>query len=151
MCHQHIMGKLVAVNALECEIHFKEKIMEQAPSLNVFGEPLSVCSHQPKTGYFRDGCCNTSDQDVGIHTVCAVMTEAFLAFSLEQGNDLVTPVPEHGFSGLRPGDQWCLCAGRWWEAYQHNCAPKVILGSTHINTLDIVPIDILRQYALDLN
>ena len=97
------------------------------PARNVLGEPLEICSFKPMTGFYRDGCCNTGQEDVGSHTVCAVMTAAFLAFSKSRGNDLSTPVPEFGFPGLQPGDRWCLCAPRWQEALEVNAAPRVVL------------------------
>lgn len=120
-------------------------------SLNVFGEPLEPCGSDPVTGYYRDGCCNTSSQDAGSHTVCARVTEEFLAFSRSRGNDLVTPRPEFGFPGLRPGDRWCLCAGRWLEAERRGAAPRVVLRATHQAALDTVSMERLRPYALDLD
>jgi uncharacterized protein (DUF2237 family) len=120
-------------------------------SLNVFNEELQPCSEDPVTGFFRDGCCNTSDQDLGSHTVCVEVTEAFLEYSRFRGNDLSTPMPEHGFPGLKAGDRWCLCAARWLEAYQQEMAPRVYLQRTHLKALDIVPLELLRQYAADLN
>jgi len=120
--------------------------MQHARALNVLDEPLAPCSHDPLTGFFRDGCCNTSDQDLGRHTVCAVMTEAFLEFSRERGNDLITPRPEFGFPGLQPGDRWCLCAARWLEAWQAGVAPRVVLEATHRETLSIVSLDMLRSH-----
>lgn len=120
-------------------------------SLNVFGEPLLPCSHDPVTGFLRDGCCNTSDQDVGSHTVCVQVTEAFLQYSRFAGNDLSTPMPEYGFPGLKPGDRWCLCAPRWLQAHQQNMAPKVFLTRTHLRALETIPLDVLRRYAADLN
>lgn len=120
------------------------------PSLNVFGEPLDTCSDEPLTGFFRDGCCNTSDQDFGSHTVCVKVTAEFLEFSRSRGNDLSTPQPEFDFPGLRPGDRWCLCAARWVEAYRNGAAPRVYLQRTHQQALDIVPLKILSKYALDL-
>ena len=125
--------------------------IEKDPALNVLGDPLSPCSHDPVTGFFRDGCCNTCDQDAGSHTVCAVMTAEFLAYSKYVGNDLSTPMPNYGFPGLKPGDQWCLCAGRFMQAHDEGCAPKVHLGGTHLRALEIVPLDVLKQYALDMN
>lgn len=119
--------------------------------LSVFGRPLEPCSHRPKTGFFRDGCCNTSPDDRGAHVVCAQMTAEFLAFSRAQGNDLGTPSPQHGFPGLRPGDRWCLCAERWKEALDAGCAPPIFLASTHERALDYVSFEELRRYALDLN
>ena len=120
-------------------------------SINVFDEPLLSCNDEPVTGFFRDGCCNTSEQDLGSHTVCVQLTAAFLEFSKSKGNDLSTPRPEFGFPGLKPGDRWCLCASRWAEAYQHDAAPRVYLRSTHKRALESVPLAILRNYAVDLN
>ena len=120
-------------------------------SVNVFGEPLEDCNKDPVAGFFRDGCCNTSDQDLGSHTVCVRVTREFLDFSLSRGNDLSTPHPEFEFPGLRPGDRWCLCAARWLEAYQHGKAPRVMLKSTHARALEVVPLSVLRKYAGDLN
>jgi uncharacterized protein (DUF2237 family) len=118
------------------------------PSLNVLGEPLAPCSHDPLTGFFRDGHCNTCAEDQGSHTVCAVMTDEFLAFSKYVGNDLSTPRPEFGFAGLKTGDMWCLCAARFLQAHDEGCAPKVKLSATHLRATDIVPLDVLRQHAL---
>ena len=101
------------------------------PARNVLGEPPAICSFKPMTGFYRDGCCNTGREDVGSHTVCAVMTAEFLTFSKSRGNDLSTPVPEFGFPGLQPGDRWCLCAPRWQEALEANKAPRVVLRATH--------------------
>ncbi|MBK8162110.1 MAG: DUF2237 domain-containing protein [Gammaproteobacteria bacterium] len=120
-------------------------------SINVFGEPLESCSENPMTGFFRDGCCNTSVQDTGSHTVCILTTKEFLEYSRFRGNDLSTPMPQHGFPGLQPGDQWCLCAARWLEAYHQGMAPKVYLKRTHRRALDIVPLELLRKHAVDLN
>lgn len=124
---------------------------EKHPSLNVLDSELKLCSDSPKTGFYRDGCCNTCDEDVGSHTVCCVMTQSFLEFSRFKGNDLSTPRPEFGFHGLKEGDQWCLCASRWLEAFEAGMAPKVALLSTHKSALDIVPLDKLKQYACDLH
>ena len=121
--------------------------MHKEVALNVFGEPLIPCSFEPMTGFFRDGCCKTNAEDVGSHLVCAVVTKEFLQFSLEKGNDLVTPRPEYQFPGLVAGDQWCLCISRWVEAVNAHCAPLIKLESTHINALNTVPLDILRQYS----
>ena len=120
-------------------------------SLNVFDEPLEACSEKPLTGFFRDGCCNTSDQDAGSHTVCVRVTTEFLEFSRFRGNDLSTPVPHFQFPGLKDGDRWCLCAARWLEAEQHNVAPRVFLKSTHRRALEVVPLETLRRYAADLS
>ena len=120
-------------------------------SVNVFGEPLEACSEDPVTGFFRDGCCNTSDDDMGSHTVCVQLTPEFLEFSKSRGNDLSTPVPESDFEGLKPGDRWCLCAARWVEAYQHGKAPRVMLQGTHARALEVVPLEVLKKFAADLN
>ena len=121
------------------------------PSRNVFGEPLQACSMAPLTGFFRNGCCDTSDQDVGSHTVCAVMTDAFLEFSKASGNDLSTPRPEFGFAGLKAGDRWCLCAPRWQEAFEAGHAPRVVLRATHQGALDYCTLADLKRHAIDLS
>ncbi|WP_158965618.1 DUF2237 family protein [Chachezhania sediminis] len=120
--------------------------MTPDPSLNVLGQSLVSCSADPVTGFFRDGHCNTCDQDTGSHTVCAVMTAEFLAYSKYVGNDLSTPRPEYRFAGLKPGDSWCLCAARFLQAHDEGCAPLVHLQATHARALDIVPLEILQQY-----
>ncbi len=125
--------------------------MDIDESLNVFGEPLETCSEMPLTGFYRDGCCNTSDADYGQHTVCVQVNREFLEYSRFRGNDLSTPIEEFGFSGLKEGDRWCLCAARWLEAYEHNMAPKVYLAGTHQRATEIIPMDILKQFAADLN
>jgi len=116
---------------------------------NVLGGPLELCSADPLTGFFRDGCCRTDEDDTGSHTVCARVTEEFLAFSRAVGNDLSTARPEYGFPGLKPGDRWCLCAARWREAFQNGCAPEVFLGATHERALDICPLEELQAHAAD--
>ena len=118
---------------------------------NVLGEPIASCSHDPITGFFRDGCCNTGPSDRGMHTVCAVMTEDFLAYSKSAGNDLSTPHTEFGFPGLKAGDQWCLCAARWEQAREAGKAPKVRLAATNRATLNICQLDDLKAHAIDLN
>jgi uncharacterized protein len=115
--------------------------------VNVFGEVLIICSKKPITGYFRDGCCNTDETDKGMHTVCIEATQEFLDFSKMAGNDLSTPIPEWGFAGLKPGDKWCLCALRFKEAYENNCAPKVVLEATNEKTLKVVPMEKLIEHA----
>jgi uncharacterized protein (DUF2237 family) len=120
-------------------------------SINVYGERLETCSDNPVTGFFRDGCCNTDSRDFGSHTVCVEVTDEFLEYSRTRGNDLVTPVPEFDFPGLKAGDRWCLCAARWLEAQQADVAPRVFLQRTHMRALEIIPLDLLRQYAVDLN
>lgn len=117
---------------------------------NVLGGKLAACSNgSPTTGFYRDGCCNTGDDDHGSHTICAVMTEAFLAFTRSKGNDLSTPRPEWGFPGLEPGDRWCLCAMRWVEAMQASMAPPVVLEATHENALEVVSLADLQKYRFD--
>ncbi|MCV6584697.1 MAG: DUF2237 domain-containing protein [Marinibacterium sp.] len=116
-------------------------------SINILGGALAPCSHDPVTGFFRDGHCNSCAEDHGSHTVCAVMTAEFLAYSKYVGNDLSTPRPEFHFAGLKPGDQWCLCAGRFLQAHDEGCAPKVRLAATHQRALEIVPIEVLREHA----
>ena len=122
--------------------------MEKDPSINVLGGPLAPCSYEPLTGFFRNGACDTCAEDRGSHTVCAVMTAEFLAFSKYVGNDLSTPRPEFGFAGLKPGDHWCLCASRFAQAHDEGCAPKVNLVATHRNALEVLPLEILESNAL---
>jgi len=119
-------------------------------SLNVLGGELALCSTQPMTGFFRNGCCDTSRQDVGSHTVCVVMTAEFLAFSKASGNDLSTPMPEYGFPGLKPGDRWCLCAPRWQEAFEAGMAPRVVLRATEASALAYCALAELKRHAIDL-
>ena len=114
---------------------------------NVFGEPLEICCLKPMTGYFRDGSCRTDNEDIGTHTVCAVMTEDFLRFSAQMGNDLSTPIPYYKFPGLKEGDKWCLCVNRWIEAEKAGKAPKLILEATHEKTLEYTKLDLLVKYA----
>ena len=121
----------------------------QTRARNVLGGELQPCSTDPVTGFFRDGCCNTGPEDLGAHTVCVRMTEEFLDFSLSQGNDLLTAHPQWGFPGLRPGDQWCLCASRWVEALDGGVAPDVVLAATHERTLEFVGLDTLLAFAVD--
>ncbi len=118
---------------------------------NVLGEPLAVCSTSPMTGFFRDGCCQTGPEDLGVHTVCAEVTADFLALSKARGNDLSTPRPEFGFKGLVPGDRWCLCAARWQEALDAGMAPRVVLQATHERTLEVCELADLKRLALDLS
>ena len=115
---------------------------------NVLGGELKPCSLDPVTGYYRNGCCETGPHDLGLHTVCAVMTEAFLTYSKAAGNDLSTPHPEYDFPGLKPGDRWCLCAPRWKEALDAGMAPKVVLECTHEETLAIVSLGVLKDHAV---
>ena len=123
--------------------------MEREPSVNVRGGALEPCSSAPLTGFFRNGCCDTGPLDRGSHTVCAVMTAEFLAYSKYVGNDLSTPRPEYMFPGLKPGDRWCLCAGRFLQAHDEGCAPKVRLAATHAKALEIVPLAVLEEHAAE--
>ena len=118
---------------------------------NVLGGALAPCSTSPRTGFYRDGCCNTGPEDLGLHVVCVQVTAKFLAFARSRGNDLVTPAPEFGFPGLKPGDRWCVCAGTWREAYEAGVAAPVVLAATHEETLAVVPLAALKEHALDLN
>ncbi|WP_299938667.1 DUF2237 domain-containing protein [uncultured Pelagimonas sp.] len=125
--------------------------MMKRPAINVLDGILEECSRDPLTGFFRDGHCNTCAEDAGNHTVCAVMTAEFLAYSAYVGNDLSTPRPEFNFAGLKPGDQWCLCAARFLQAHDEGCAPKVNLAATHKDALEIVPLKVLREHSLTNN
>ena len=116
--------------------------------VNVYGEPIETCCTAPLTGWYRNGCCETGGDDTGVHTVCAVMTDEFLEFSKSRGNDLSTPMPQYGFDGLKAGDQWCLCASRWQEAFEAGMAPKVNLRATHVLTLEFVNLADLEKFAL---
>ncbi len=118
---------------------------------NVLGEKLLSCSEDPVTGFYRDGCCNVGPDDLGVHAVCVRLTAEFLEFSKARGNDLSTPMPQFGFDGLKPGDQWCLCAARWKEAFDANAAPRVVLRATHEATLEFVSLDELKKFAIDLS
>lgn len=118
-----------------------------AKGRNVFGDPLLPCSMEPLTGFFRTGCCDTGGDDAGIHVVCATMTREFLEFSRDRGNDLISPVPQYGFPGLKPGDRWCLCVERWKEALEQGVAPPVYLPGTHISALEFVDLDVLTAHA----
>lgn len=119
------------------------------PSTNVLGGALAPCSTAPRTGFYRNGCCDTGPEDAGSHTVCAIMTAEFLALSKYLGNDLSTPRPEYGFPGLKPGDRWCLCAARFLQAAQEFAAPQVVLAATHARATDIVPLELLIAHAVD--
>jgi len=118
-------------------------------ALNVLGGRLETCGRDPVTGFYRDGCCNTGPEDMGNHSVCAAVTEEFLAFSRRRGNDLASPIPSFGFPGLKPGDRWCLCAARWQEAYDAGVAPPVYLAGTHEKALDLIALEVLLENALD--
>lgn len=123
--------------------------MLDAMANNVLGGELATCSLDPLTGFYRNGCCDTGSEDVGVHVVCAEVTREFLAFSAARGNDLSTPAPEVGFGGLSPGDRWCLCAARWKEALDAGVAPPVVLAATHVRVLEWVDLDDLRRHALE--
>ncbi len=125
--------------------------MKKKSQLNVLGEKLIECSKDPMTGFMRNGCCESFDEDQGKHIICAVMNEKFLEFQLVIGNDLITPRKEFDFPGLNSGDKWCVCANRWIEAYENNCSTSVILSSTHIDVLKVVNLEILKKFAIDLN
>ena len=118
--------------------------------LNVLGDPLEPCGTDPMTGFYRDGCCSTGPEDIGSHTICAVVTADFLAHQRSIGNDLSTPRPEYRFPGLRPGDRWCVTAVNWLKAYQDGFAAPVVLASTHVRTLEVVPLEALRKNAVDV-
>jgi uncharacterized protein (DUF2237 family) len=118
--------------------------------MNVLGGELEPCGTDPVTGFYRDGCCTTGPEDLGSHTVCAVMTAQFLAHQRDVGNDLSTPIPAYEFPGLEPGDRWCVVAARWWQAYEAGVAPPVVLAATHVRALDVVPLDALREHAVDV-
>ena len=118
---------------------------------NVFGQEIEICSNSPLTGFYRDGCCRTGPDDLGMHVVCIEASEEFLEFSKAMGNDLSTPNPDFEFAGLKPGDRWCLCALRWKEAMESDMAPPVILTSTHESVLEVISLDDLKKYAIDLS
>ncbi|MEM9645711.1 MAG: DUF2237 domain-containing protein [Planctomycetota bacterium] len=120
-----------------------------ATAKNVLGSKLQSCSTDPMTGFYRDGCCNTGGQDHGVHVICAKMTAEFLEFSRARGNDLSTPNPLYSFAGLKPGDQWCLCAARWKEAYDAGMAPRVVLEATHVSALEYASLEELQELAVD--
>ena len=120
-----------------------------AADRNVLGGVLAPCSTSPRTGFFRDGCCNTGPEDLGLHVVCAQVTAAFLEFARSQGNDLITPMPEFGFPGLSPGDRWCVCAATWRQAFEAGVAPPVLLAATHEETLAVIQLAALKECALD--
>ncbi|MDX2319627.1 MAG: DUF2237 domain-containing protein [Moritella sp.] len=125
--------------------------MEMFDSVNVFGEKLELCGDDPVTGFYRDGSCNTCSQDIGSHTVCIEASAEFLQYSRFKGNDLSTPAPGSDFKGLQAGQRWCLCAARWLQALEDNMAPRVYLKRTHIKALEIVPMELLKKYAIDLS
>lgn len=125
--------------------------MTETKPKNVLGESLETCSTEPITGFTRSGCCETGDEDIGSHTICAQVTQEFLEFSVSSGNDLTTPIPEFGFPGLTPGDRWCLCASRWQQALEAGYAPRVYLRATHERALEVASLEDLKAHAIDLN
>lgn len=125
--------------------------MSEQQQKNVFGEPIASCSQSPVTGFYRNGCCDTGPEDVGSHTVCAIMTDEFLTYTKSAGNDLSTPVPAYGFPGLKAGDRWCLCAARWKQAFDAGAAPRVVLAATNEAALEIVALEDLKRNAIDLS
>ena len=125
--------------------------MKKKESINVFGKKLDICCNNPKTGFFRNGSCDTCNEDIGVHTVCILATEEFLEFSKAVGNDLSTPNPDFQFKGVKPGDRWCLCALRWKQAYDAGKAPQIYLASTHEASLELVPLEVLLDFAVDVN
>ena len=127
------------------------RMRKRMSQINVFDEPINECCSNPITGYFRNGFCHTDKHDRGLHIVCSLITQDFLSFSKSRGNDLSTPKPEFNFPGLRDGDSWCVCAERWKEAYEHGFAPKVFLRRTHKKASSIIDIEILKEFAVDLN
>ena len=124
--------------------------MTEEIQLNIFSEEIEDCSCDPMTGFFRNGCCETSDHDAGSHTVCALMNKEFLEFSSSRGNDLINPVPAFNFPGLNPGDRWCLCANRWLEAYEAGVAPPIVAKATNIKALEIIEIEQIKEFAIDI-
>ena len=124
--------------------------MDENSQLNIFRETIEECSCDPLTGFFRTGCCDTSDRDHGSHTVCALITEDFLQFRISRGNDLSTPVPQYNFPGLKEGDKWCLCANRWLEAYEADSAPAIIAKATNIKAQEIIPLELIKEFAIDI-
>lgn len=142
---------LITILSEQCDHKMNKQENGMDDAINVLGEVLRLCGEDPITGFYRDGYCNTCAEDVGSHTVCIEVSEKFLQYSRFKGNDLSTPIPEFGFKGLKPGDSWCLCAARWLEAHKDKMAPRVHLLSTHKKALEIVSIDLLKEYAVDLN
>ena len=131
---------------MEKKIDILKENLHKAGQLNVFGNDLELCCLKPLTGVYRDGFCNTGNNDIGTHTVCAIVTDEFLLFSKKIGNDLTKDIPIYNFKGLKAGEKWCLCALRWVEAYNNGCAPKLLLESTNIKTLDFVSLEKLLEY-----
>ena len=131
---------------MEKQIDILKESSYKAGQLNVFGNELELCCLSPVTGVYRDGFCNTDNNDIGTHTVCAIVTDEFLLFSKKRGNDLTIDIPIYNFTGLKAGDKWCLCALRWVEAYNNGCAPKILLESTNIRTLDFMSLEKLLEH-----
>ena len=148
LIQNHVMLRVMKIEIiLMFTVLFSLVISSDRP-MNVLDTELQPCCTDPLTGYYRDGYCRTGRTDLGVHTVCAIMTEEFLSFTSSCGNDLVTPMPQYNFPGLKPGDKWCLCASRWKEAMEKGFAPSVVLESTHERTLEIVDLETLRRYAV---
>jgi len=133
---------------MEKKINILKGSSHKAAQLNVFGNDLELCCLKPVTGAYRDGFCNTGNNDIGTHTVCAIVSDEFLLFSKKRGNDLTIDIPTYNFKGLKAGDKWCLCALRWLEAYNNGCAPKILFESTNIRTLDFVSLEKLLEYQV---
>ena len=133
---------------LNMSLSSEKNIANENKAKNVLGGELESCCHDPKTGFFRDGYCNSDHTDFAKHIICVIVTDEFLQFSKKQGNDLITAIPEFNFPGLKEGDKWCLCITRWVEALENNCAPKVILESSHNKCLEYVSLDKLKEYAI---
>ena len=132
------------------KLHPRERDTKRVPDRNALGGPLEPCSTDPLTGFYRDGCCSTGPEDLGRHTICAVMTAEFLEHQRSIGNDLLTPVPEYRFPGLLPGDRWCVTALNWLRAHNDGCAAPVVLASTHERTLEVVPLEALLEHKVDV-
>ena len=141
----------IIVKNSEESIHWGKSMQPLENQTNVFGDPLESCSMDPLTGFFRTGCCDADSEDIGKHFVCAHVDDAFLQYSLSRGNDLITARPEFGFAGLKSGDQWCVCANRWLEAFNSGCAPPVVLTSTNAKVLELIDLATLKSHAVDLN
>jgi len=135
---------------MRLQVTFVEVVMP-VQDRNVLGGELAACSMSPRTGFYRDGCCNTGAEDHGLHIVCAQVTREFLLFARQQGNDLISPAPAFGFPGLKPGDRWCVCAATWRQAYEAGVAPPVVLAATHEETLAVIPLHALKEHALDVS
>jgi len=154
MCTGHTRRDLPRERGFDGRLTTESHVLPEAAiasdDRNVLGGRLEACSTEPLTGFYRDGCCNTGPEDLGLHVVCTRVTRAFLEFARERGNDLISPAPEYGFPGLNPGDRWCVCAATWRQAFEAGVASPVVLAATHEETLAIIPLDALKKHALDL-